>query len=62
MGERTQRGDEDRRREDEQVAGEPAARTAPAGGTGVGGTNTTRDKGVNPADDNACHGDRDSNR
>jgi hypothetical protein len=48
MPERTKRGEEDRKREDEEMTGEPvdANETATAG---TQAANTTKDKGVEPA-------------
>lgn len=49
MPERTKRGDEDRKREDEEMSGEPIDTRAPAD-AGVP-TTTTRDKSVEPVKD-----------
>jgi len=51
MAERTQRGEEDRKHEDEEMTGEPveAPPTGGAGSAGTPATNTTRDKGAEPA-------------
>jgi hypothetical protein len=53
MPERTKRGEEDHKREDEQIKGEPvaAATTGGAGNAGGQAANTTRDKGVEPSKD-----------
>ena len=48
MVEMTKRGEEDRRREDETVSGEPLELANPAG---AGSTAVTRDKGAPPAAD-----------
>lgn len=55
MAERTKRGEEDRKREDEEVKGEPVA-TAPAGTAGTQPARVTRDKGVEPSEDNKRDG------
>jgi hypothetical protein len=49
MAEITKRGEEDRRREDEEMTGEPLG--AAARGEGARPTATTRDKGASPAAD-----------
>jgi hypothetical protein len=53
MPERTERGEEDHKREDEQLKGEPvgAAPTGEVRNAGGQAANTTRDKGVEPAKD-----------
>jgi hypothetical protein len=55
MAERTRRGEEDRKQQDEQVTGEPVA-AATAGQGGTQGGNTTRDEGVAPANDDRRDG------
>lgn len=55
MAERTKRGEEARKREDQEMTGEPvdANETATAG---TQAANTTKDKGVEPARDNRGDG------
>jgi hypothetical protein len=55
MPERTKRGEEDRKREDEEMTGEPVDvnETATAG---TRAANTTKDKSVEPARDNRGDG------
>ncbi|AWM41136.1 hypothetical protein GobsT_02560 [Gemmata obscuriglobus] len=50
MAERTKRGDEDRKREDEDMKGEPVGTAAPDG-SGAPTASTTRDKGQEPVKD-----------
>lgn len=59
MPERTKRGEEDRKKEDEEMtAGEPVG--AATGNAGTQAANTTKDKGVQPADDNQRGADKKS--
>jgi hypothetical protein len=53
MPERTTRGEEDHKREDEQLKGEPVGAASPVGASNTAGqaANTTRDKGAEPAKD-----------
>lgn len=63
MPERTKRGEEDRKHEDEEMTqGEPvgAATTGTASQPGTQPANTTRDKSVQPADDNQRDSDKKS--
>ncbi|MDY3561877.1 hypothetical protein R5W23_003305 [Gemmata sp. JC673] len=50
MAERTKRGDEDRKREDEEMTGEPVSTGGPDGAEAPTATRT-RDKGLEPAKD-----------
>ena len=50
MPERTQRGEDDRKREDEEVMGEPVA-NVPMDQTGTQAATITRDKRVEPSRD-----------
>lgn len=54
VAESTKRGEEDRKREDEEVQGQPVATAADRPGTRA--ANTTRDKGVEPSEDNERDG------
>jgi hypothetical protein len=53
MPERTKRGEEEHKREDEELKGEPVgtATTGEVGNADGHATNTTRDKGVEPSKD-----------
>ncbi len=55
MPERTKGGDETRKREDEEMNGEPAGRVA-AANTDAPPATTTRDKGQEPAGDTQRQG------
>jgi hypothetical protein len=62
MAERTKRGDEQRKQEDVGApeSGADFTHQPPAGGADP--TQTTRDRGIDPAGDPARHADRDENR
>ena len=51
MEERTKRGEEDRKRELDQMIGKPVQSTPNDTNEGAPNTATTRDKGVEPTDD-----------
>ena len=51
MAERTKKGEEDRKREDEQLAGTPAEAPPGPEARAPEGTATTRDRSKEPADD-----------
>jgi hypothetical protein len=59
MAERTKRGEEDRKKDEEEMTGEPVGAAA-TGNAGTQGGNTTKDKGVQPADDNQRGADKKS--
>ena len=63
MAERTKRGDEDRKQEDEEMTTGSPVEDAKAGGAAQGGTqgtNATKNKGVPPADDKQRGADKKS--